>query len=320
MNRQLPGPIATIRTPHDMVAAVPVLLGFHPHDSVVVVAIKGAQVHFTARWDIAALEQPGGPRWLATRLRSDHRGRQVEGLDFFLAGYGEPGRARTALEAMVDQLGAAVVDAVVVDDDRWWFLEQSADSQAHGLSQSASGRPEANNQWIQSAVVLSSRDELAASIAAPSDQREEDMVQAWMEAADLIPGDPCQGARLVLTAMSDWRQGRQVSNVQYLAAGVAMAAGEVRDEIWRAVRRSEAADLLGFWQSVLTRTPHLVRLAPLAVTAMFAWLAGKGALMNICLEEAVAIDPGHSLVAMLVQISQTGLPPSCWEELTMNTA
>ena len=45
-----------VRSPADLIAAVPYLLGFHPADSVVAVALRGRQIIFAARAD---LPEPG---------------------------------------------------------------------------------------------------------------------------------------------------------------------------------------------------------------------------------------------------------------------
>ena len=51
----------SVRSPADMVAAVPYLLGFHPADSVVVVAVRGRRVVFAARGDLSAPGTDPGP-------------------------------------------------------------------------------------------------------------------------------------------------------------------------------------------------------------------------------------------------------------------
>ncbi|MFD0787811.1 DUF4192 family protein, partial [Micromonospora azadirachtae] len=55
-------PRLAVRSPADLLAAVPYLLGFHPADSVVVVAMRGRRVVFAARADLPdPAEDPVGP-------------------------------------------------------------------------------------------------------------------------------------------------------------------------------------------------------------------------------------------------------------------
>jgi len=78
---------------------------------------------------------------------------------------------------------------------------------------------------------------------------------------------------------------------------------------------SKAVACLPFWKEVLIRTPYPMRSAVLGVTAMVAWVAGEGALMNICIEEAEKTDPDYPLVSLVKQISMACLTPASWEEI-----
>ncbi|HEY0697556.1 MAG TPA: DUF4192 family protein, partial [Micromonospora sp.] len=51
-------PLLAVRSTADLIASVPYLLGFHPSESVVVVAMRGRRVTFVARADLPA---PGSP-------------------------------------------------------------------------------------------------------------------------------------------------------------------------------------------------------------------------------------------------------------------
>ena len=43
--------MTTLTSPHDLLAAIPFLIGYHPSDSLVLVAIKGDQVSMAMRID-----------------------------------------------------------------------------------------------------------------------------------------------------------------------------------------------------------------------------------------------------------------------------
>ena len=155
---------------------------------------------------------------------------------------------------------------------------------------------------------------LTSSIAAPKGQAEDDMLQNWIEAFDMTPlEDPVETRRLVLAIMADWQQGRQLSDKQYLAAGMAMSVNEVRNEVLPTLGRSQAEEFLPFWQSVLARTPRSIRLVALVVTAVFAGIAGQVELMNICLHEASEIDAYHWWA--LTNLNPDQPPATCREEV-----
>ncbi|SCG54912.1 DUF4192 domain-containing protein [Micromonospora humi] len=112
-------PRLSVRSPADLVVAVPYLLGFHPADSVVVVAVRGRRVVFAARGD---LPEPGADPGPAAR----HLAQVVVRQDADAAtviGYGPAARVTGAVDAVgaaLDEAGLVVLDALRVTDGRWW--------------------------------------------------------------------------------------------------------------------------------------------------------------------------------------------------------
>src|SRR5262245_30004287 len=51
-------PRVTLRTPTDVLAAVPYLLGFHPGESVVIIGLHGARLAFNVRADLPPAARP----------------------------------------------------------------------------------------------------------------------------------------------------------------------------------------------------------------------------------------------------------------------
>lgn len=109
----------SVRSPADMVAAVPYLLGFHPADSVVVVAIRGRRVVFVARGDLPA---PGADPGPAARHLAQVVARQ-DADAATVVGYGPAARVTSVVDAIGDALtaiGVVVLDALRVTEGRWF--------------------------------------------------------------------------------------------------------------------------------------------------------------------------------------------------------
>ncbi|WP_435091128.1 DUF4192 domain-containing protein [Micromonospora aurantiaca (nom. illeg.)] len=109
----------SVRSPADMVAAVPYLLGFHPADSVVVVAVRGRRVVFAARGDLPA---PGADPGPAARHLAQVVARQ-DADAATVVGYGPAARVTGVVDAIGDALTAAglvVLDALRVTEGRWF--------------------------------------------------------------------------------------------------------------------------------------------------------------------------------------------------------
>ncbi|WBC11157.1 DUF4192 domain-containing protein [Micromonospora sp. WMMA1947] len=109
----------SVRSPADMVAAVPYLLGFHPADSVVVVAVRGRRVVFAARGDLPA---PGADPGPAARHLAQVVARQ-DADAATVVGYGPAARVTGIVDAIGDALtatGLVVLDALRVTEGRWF--------------------------------------------------------------------------------------------------------------------------------------------------------------------------------------------------------
>src|SRR5690606_9615086 len=114
-------PPIKLRSPADLVAATPYLLGFHPSDSMVVVGFRGDLLAFIARGDLPAPDTPSEPA--AVALLDLVSRQDVDAI--VLVGYGP----RPALDPLVDALDRLadrralhVRDVLRVDSGRWWSL------------------------------------------------------------------------------------------------------------------------------------------------------------------------------------------------------
>ncbi|MEV0153483.1 DUF4192 domain-containing protein [Micromonospora sp. NPDC050686] len=108
-----------VRSPADLIAAVPYLLGFHPADSVVVVALRGRRIIFAARAD---LPDPGAdPQPPARHLAEVIRRQRADAAT--VIGYGPAGRVTAAVDAVrtvLEGAGLLLLDVLRVTDGRYW--------------------------------------------------------------------------------------------------------------------------------------------------------------------------------------------------------
>ena len=101
---------------------VPVLLGFHPSDSIVVLFLDRRGVMLTTRTDLgvcAALDDPTVPLDPALVRLADRSDVRV-----VVVGYGDD-RSSVAdvVTRMADGIGHDVLFAAVIVGGRWWFLD-----------------------------------------------------------------------------------------------------------------------------------------------------------------------------------------------------
>lgn len=113
-----PSPIL-LTSPEDILGAVPYLLGFHPADSLVVIAFSGrgsrGELRVTTRWDLPS--EPGSFDRLAPLLRRERVTHTI------VAGFGAGALVTPAVEEVLRLLreaGIDVIEALRADESRYW--------------------------------------------------------------------------------------------------------------------------------------------------------------------------------------------------------
>jgi hypothetical protein len=191
----------TVRSPADLIAAVPYLLGFHPQDSLTVVAVRDRRVVFAARHD---LPDPGTPtdaveaeaRHVAVVVaRQDVQGATV-------IGHGTADRVTPAvlrLGAALQGLGITVLDVLRVTDGRFWsyLCDDLSCCPPEGLPCNSASTAVAAAATYAGQVALPDRETLAALLAPVTGAAREGMRAATDAAeqrlANLLAADPPVG-------------------------------------------------------------------------------------------------------------------------------
>ncbi len=194
----------TVRSPADLIAAVPYLLGFHPQDSLTVVAVRDHRVVFAARHD---LPDPGTPEDAAEAearhvavvvARQDVQGATV-------IGHGTADRVTPAvlrLSAALQGLGIAVLDVLRVTDGRFWsyLCDDPSCCPPEGLPCDSASTAVAAAATYAGQVALPDRETLAAQLAPVTGAAGEDMRAATRLAeqrlANLLAADSPAGVRV----------------------------------------------------------------------------------------------------------------------------
>lgn len=109
----------TVTSPTDLVAAVPYLIGFHPSDSVVIMAFRGARLEFAARHDLPLRPERAGSlaRHLATVVARQGMSR-IAVICYGTIAAADP--MWYAVRDAADARGLQVLEALRVAGGRWW--------------------------------------------------------------------------------------------------------------------------------------------------------------------------------------------------------
>ncbi|SCL15689.1 protein of unknown function [Micromonospora rhizosphaerae] len=317
-------PRLAVRSPADLIAAVPYLLGFHPADSVVVVALRGRRVIFAARGD---LPEPGADPRPAARHLAGVIGRQgAESAT--VIGYGPAARVTGAVDAVGEALtvaGLLVLDALRVTEGRWWsYLCAEPDCcPPDGTAYDPAASEVSAAAVFAGQVALPDRAALTAQVA-PLDgparvamrrataRARRRLVALTEEAAEtaLAGGRSVRsaGVAAVRTALRRHRRGERLTDDEVAWLTVILTELPVRDHAWE---RTDGRDPdISLWTDVLRRAEPELIAAPGSLLAFAAWRAGQGALAAVALERVLEVHPDYSLAMLLDDLLRRGLPPS----------
>jgi hypothetical protein len=317
-------PLARLSGPGEIAATVPLLCGFRPQDSVVVLSLRGRRrrLGLTIRLDLPPREHAAeAARLLAARVAGDG------GTAAAVVVLSESGRQDRLVEEVVDAcagLGIAVVEAVHVTGGRWTsYLCSGSCCPAEGTPLPPAPSLVAAEHALEGRDVLPSREDLVRALAAPAAPVApvEGAIEEWTRRA-LVQGAVAArtaAVEQVRTVLRRVAEGAQVGASDAARVAAALQDVVVRDEVatWSL---DDAAALQSLAEAVVRQVgpPHD---AP--ACTLLAWVSysrGDGARANVALDRALATDPGYGLALLLRQALDGGIPAEQVRDLLRDTA
>ncbi|MEV4394413.1 DUF4192 domain-containing protein [Nonomuraea sp. NPDC049607] len=317
MTTNAPAPCLTLTSPADILAAVPYLVGFHPHDSLVVIGLHHGQAKVAARW---SLPFPRGTLAPLTELFAR------EGItEMVVVGYGggetvTPAVDEARLVAAASEIH--VGDAIRAHEGRYWsyVCELPRCCPPEGTPYDPTTSQIAAEATVRGMVALPDRRSLERTIAPATGPVRMAMrrataaavaeVRARLTAAPDLDtfarsyvADALTAVRASLTAHS---AGVRLDDVEAARLGLALSVIRVRDEAWTTMRDAH----LPLWKDLTRRLePRFVPPAA-SLLAMAAWRTGDNILATIALERALTTDPHYSMANLLMHALQSLLSPA----------
>jgi hypothetical protein len=308
-----------------VLAAVPYLLGFMPSRSLVVLSLRGKQVGLTMRLD---LDTPPSDmrRVVANRLHADRATTAVlivfdpddspEGISDGMGG--RPGsRLARPLIRTLRREGLAVKDALGVCKGRFWsyLCHEPSCCPPNGRALPVAGGPD--HSLVASTFVamgnapLASREELSASVAAASPDRQAELAPAFEQALAAPAAFPLQRwwEAVLRYTEAPPRTGRTLPDAEIAHLVVSLGEVAVRDEIVSWTAGVELAGVLAVMRELAPCAPSPFDAEVLASLAWAALSFGDGALAAVALERVHAVDPEHNLARLLGVALESGVTP-----------
>ena len=321
-----------VRTPAELIAAVPYMIGFHPADSLVVAAIKDRHLAFAARID---LPEPGDPGAGAPVLHLATIVADQQPDAIAIIGYGDSGRVTPSLRDLSDALtraGVPIIDELRVADGRFWsyLCAKPSCCPREGKPCDPPDSVLAVEATFAGAVALASRSVLEDRLAAATGSERKAMDEADARAqsrlremtakiatdrADLaVRLDRAMvraGRAAIRQAERAARAGKRLTDDEVAWLGYLMTSVQVRDYAW--VRTAAEHWDISLWTDVVRRiNPERVP-APASLLAFIAWQAGLGPLASIAVERALDADDTYGMAETMLTTLYAALPPSAVE-------
>lgn len=299
-----------LRSPADILEMVPFMLGFHPVDSLVLIALEAAGVRTDRVGVVGRMDRlSGGDLGLPDALDQLFAAARRSAFSRAVAvWYGRPpalGELRH-LEWAAQRAGFELVDVLAVEDGRWRSLLCTDDycCPPGGTSLDAGTSALVAQATFEGFVARPTRDSVAA-ILAPDTDRER--LTSVLQAQSACPSSRADRVAVRRLFAASRRLG-VLSDTELCDFGVALRRTDVRDACWLGIDdRRITGD--GLWQELARRLPSPFDVAPLFLFGWLSWRTGNGTLATMAAERALEADPDYSAAAMLLTAVQHGLDP-----------
>ena len=316
--------MTTLTSPHDLLAAIPFLIGYHPQNSLVLVSLKDDAVGMAMRVDL--------PRDIAIEgydLLASHFVREEAEAALIVAYTDQPSADCESIlintSAALVRAGIDIKESLLVRDNRFRSMlcidPTCCPPEGTAVPALDSSRIAAEHVIAGHPMPFESVDGLVQSIAAvPSsfDSLWQDEVQAFWVSSDAEEINDLQrdGATAVIDLAGEYREGRGAEDRELAARIIGRLSDiQVRDFALGS-HSDETADFYwAMWRDLLRIAPRGF-VAPVAsLFASMAYERGEGALAPKALDRALHDDDHYSLALLLRRVFTAGWPPQSFSAM-----
>jgi hypothetical protein len=310
------------RTPTDLIAVVPAVLGFHPQDSVVLLTFGPPGGAFHARVDlpVAAAEQEAVAEVLLDAVVSNgvRRAAVLLYTDDVEAAHQQ---GMLLMERLLVQ-DVDVIEVLRVDDGHWHPVPEDG---SLGTAYELETHPFTAQRVYEGHVVRRDREELADSLVGTDHDDAVEVALAATRFADLVAASPKVGGTVheLLREEGRWLRRRlrarpdDRSRLDPRDAGRVLVLASLtptRDVALAAVNRQNSEPHVDFWLEMVRRSPRELLPGPASLLAFAAWQHGDGALAWCAIDRCLEVDPDDALAHSVAEMLTRAVPPTVWEQ------
>jgi len=312
-----------LTSPHDLLAAVPFMVGYHPKDSLVVMALKESKVAMAMRVDFPDSENMAS----VSATIAGHLTRESAD-EAIIVGYLPSDDLDTdplaVARSIITLQGIAVKECIVVSGGRF-RSNLCADAQCcppegNPVPEILDSRVTAEQVAAGNPLPYLDLDEMKRSIAAlPLDKELVRIIKSIPEidySGEDVTSQQRAGANAINEMAIVFSRAQRIEDknlialvlvrlldLQVLDYAMGMTTTETSDQLWDMWR----------W---LMRTAPVGYVAPVAVIfATMSYERGDGALAQRALDRAMVDSPGYQMAKLLRRTFAAGWPPSAFTQM-----
>jgi hypothetical protein len=315
--------MTTLTSPHDLLAAIPFLIGYHPENSLVLVALKDDTVGMAMRVDMPSDIAPESYDLLASHFQREAADAALVVAYVDLQTDPEPVLINTS--AALLRAGISIKESLIVSDGRYRSMlchdSECCPPLGSPIPDIDSSRIAAEHVIAGHPMPYANVSGLVQSIAALPSAMEESWqreVQAfWVESdSENLLDLQRDGATAVIDLAGEYTQGRGAEDRELAARVIGRISDiQVRDFALGSHNDETADAYWQMWRDLLLIAPRGF-VAPIAsIFAALAYERGEGALAYKALDRALADDERYSLALLLRRVFTAGWPPQSFSAM-----
>jgi hypothetical protein len=315
--------MTTLTSPHDLLAAIPFLIGYHPENSLVLVALKDDNVGMAMRVDMPtdiALE--------SYDLLASHFQREAADAALIVAYVDSETDSEPVLintSAALLRAGISIKESLIVSDGRYRSMlchdSECCPPLGSPIPDIDSSRIAAEHVIAGHPMPFANVSGLVQSIAALPSAMEEswqsEVRTFWIESdSENLIDLQRDGATAVIDLAGEYVQGRGAEDRELVARVIGRISDiQVRDYALGSHNEETADAYWQMWRELLLIAPRGF-VAPIAsIFAALAYERGEGALAHKALDRALADDERYSLALLLRRVFTAGWPPQSFSAM-----
>ncbi len=315
--------MTTLTSPHDLLAAIPFLIGYHPENSLVLVALKDDNVGMAMRVDMPTDIAPESYDLLASHFHREAADAAL--IVAYVDSQSDPEAVLINTSAALLRAGISIKESLIGSDGRYRSMlchdSECCPPLGSPIPDIDSSRIAAEHVIAGHPMPFANVSGLVQSIAAlPSAMQEswQSEVRAfWIESdSESLLDLQRDGATAVIDLAGEYAQGRGAEDRELAARVIGRISDiQVRDYALGSHNDETADAYWQMWRELLLIAPRGF-VAPIAsIFAALAYERGEGALAHKALDRALADDERYSLALLLRRVFTAGWPPQSFSAM-----